>query len=412
MSGQFDKLCNAYAITLGERLMPGAGVYGVGAVAVVMPHEHAARAWLDEFADAVASLDRGPGDVVPVGDPWKFMRRAAGEGLAGIEGANVEAFTERFMFMVRVEEAGATLPTVLASITEKGWDTCLTRTGIKELDHAEVLHWQRFDILDQVTGQWGQRCPFRVWEQGERLYELGSDDVVVLVGNVPLLGDWNSTEGAFAFFTSEDDASHFRDHHLCQGRGENRIMIGPNGPDGPRHAIAELTARPVLDLRARLEELSQINPLAAWCVNPDGHRENSAYGRLLYGGQHPVGLPDDSAEAPWMAAVSGIWKVMPGNRFELDESMPAWTGRDTIRWSGGQSLQLLPLDRSFVLDPGLDSVELDDDLTESDAEELVAAHLDATGLEESWEQLGAGENRAGDHLDLFHIVCWDSVTSV
>ena len=408
MTDQFDKLRNAYAITLGDRLMPGAGVYGVGAITAVMPDEATARAWLEEFAEDLASLDRGPAAITPVGDPWKFMRRAAGEGLAGIEGAKNDAFPERFMFMVRVEEAGATLPTVLAAITEKGWDTCLTRTGVKQLDHAEVLHWKRFDILDQVTGQWGQTCPFRWWEQGDTLYELGSESIVVLLANVPLLGDWNSTEGAFAFFTSEEEATHYHDHHL--GDGRNRMLFGPGAPDDPHEAMASLRPRPVQDLRARLAELADINPLAAWCVNPDGHRENSAYGRLFYGGPHPVGLGETDTEAPRMGAVSGIWKVLPDNIFELDKSMPPWTGRDTIRWSGGQSLQLLPLDRSFVLDPGLEAIELDDDLTESDAEELVAEHLDATALEESWAQLGRAELPPGDRLDQFVVVSWDAVT--
>jgi hypothetical protein len=409
MTDQFDKLRNAYAITLGERLMPGAGSYGVGAITVVMPDKQAARAWLDEFANDLASLDRGPADVVPVGDPWKFMRRAAGEGLAGIEGANAEAFPGRFMFMVRVEEAGATLPTVLASITEKGWDACLTRTGVANLDHAEVLHWQRFDILDQVTGSWGQLCPFRCWEQGEALYELGSDSIVVLLANVPLLGNWNSTEGAFAFFTSEEQATHYHHHHL--GDGRNRMLfVGPGAPKDPHEAMASLRPTPVADLRARLEELSRISPLAAWCVNPDGHRENSAYGRLFYGEHHPVGLPDDGSEAPRMAAVSGIWKVMPGNTFEMDRSMPPWTGRDTIRWSGGQSLQLLPLDRSFVMDPGLDSIELEEHLTESEAEDVVAVHLDSISLEGAWQQLSAAVDQVANRLDQFHILCWDAVT--
>ena len=167
---------------------------------------------------------------------------------------------------------------------------------------------------------------------------------MVLLANVPLLGDWNSTEGAFAFFTSEEEATHYHDHHL--GDGRNRMLFGPGAPDDPHEAMASLRPRPVQDLRARLAELADINPLAAWCVNPDGHRENSAYGRLSYGGPHP----------------------------------------------------------------SLDSVELDDDITESEAEDLVAEHLDATGLEESWEQLGQVELRPGDRLNQFHFVCWDAVT--
>ena len=63
MTDHFDKLRKAYAITLGDRLMPGAGIYGVGAITVVMPDEDTASAWLEEYAEELASLDRGPAAV-------------------------------------------------------------------------------------------------------------------------------------------------------------------------------------------------------------------------------------------------------------------------------------------------------------------------------------------------------------
>ena len=163
MKTHIEKLRNAFAITYGNRLAPGVGAYGVGGVAIVMPDKPSAQAWLDNFNENLAKMDHEAASIIPVGDPWNFMRRASGEGLAGIEGANKEAFPERFMFMVRVEEAGAKLPTVLSSITQDGWDVSVTRTGVKYLEHAEVLHWQRFDIVDRVSGLWGQQCPFRGW---------------------------------------------------------------------------------------------------------------------------------------------------------------------------------------------------------------------------------------------------------
>ena len=398
MTDHFEKLRNAYAITVGGNLFAGGGVYPAGAVAAVMPDEFGARAWLDKFAADLDSLGHGPADIISVGDPWKFMRRAAGEGLAGIEGADSDAFPERFMFMIRVEEAGAALPTVLASNTERGLGVCVTRTGIKRLDHAEILHWKRFDILDRVTGLWGQLCPFRGWDHGETLYELGSECIVVLIAEVPLLGDWNSVDGAFAFFTSEDKALHFRDHHL--GDGRNRMLfITAGSSDDPHQAMASLRSRPVSDLRARLTVLASISPIAAWCVNPDGPREDSAYGRF----------PGKNSETPSMAALSGIWNVLPGNIFNLQTPMQPWTGTDTIRWSGGQSIQFLPLDRSFNLDPGVDELKLDDQLTEAEAEDVVAEHLDSMTLEESWHRLWS-DQPTEDRLDQFHLVCWDSIT--
>ena len=59
MNKPFDRLKNACAITLGDYLMPGVGVYPIGAVACVMPDEATAKYWLEEFAEDLASLDRG-----------------------------------------------------------------------------------------------------------------------------------------------------------------------------------------------------------------------------------------------------------------------------------------------------------------------------------------------------------------
>ena len=395
MTSHLERLSSAYALVLGDRLLPGAGAYGVGAVASVMPDEGSARAWLAQVADHLATLGRGAADVVRVGDPWKFMRRAAGEGLAGIEGGVHAAFPDRFMFMVRVEEAASLLPTVLAAITESGWDVCLTRTGPQALDHAEVLHWQRFDVLDEVSGLWGRTCPFRGWQQGGLLYELRSESLFVLLAHVPLLGHWNSTEGAFAFFTSEESARHYHQHHL--GNGRNRMLrIAKGGPEEPRAAMASLRPWPVRDLQQRLDELAKISPLAAWCVNPDGHREDASYGRLSFDLK--------------MIAVSGIWSVRPQNQFELECSMAPWTGRDTIRWSGGQSLQLLPLDRSLGLDSDLSEIECGDEVSDIDAEHLVAQRLKSASLDESSEEMGAMMEADGDGLDPFYIKCWDTLT--
>ncbi len=118
------------------------------------------------------------------------MRRAAGEGLAGIQSAD-PATPDMFMFMVRVEEAGSDLPTVLATCCGGDVGDCLTRSVVKPLSHAELLHWQRYDILDRLTARWGVKCPFRAWNHGDPLYELATDGIVVLIADVPLMGDWN-----------------------------------------------------------------------------------------------------------------------------------------------------------------------------------------------------------------------------
>ena len=189
------------------------------------------------------------------------------------------------------------------------------------------------------------------------------------------------------------------------------LIVGPNAPSNSHEALASLEPIPVLDLQARLAELVKIMPLAAWCVNPDGHRENSAYGRLRFGGEHPLAMnPDAEEHTPKMATLAGIWRVIEGNVFELEKPIEAWCGRDTILWSRGQSLQLLPLDRSFAVDCQAADLVLED-LTETEAEEIVSQHLQVDSLEVLREELG----RQGDvlnQLERFHIVCWDAVTGV
>jgi len=299
------------------------------------------------------------------------------------------------MFMVRVEEAGRVLPTVLTSMTDEGWGPSLTRTGIRELQHAELLHWERFDILDQVSGKWGERCPFRDWTHGETLYEITAPGRLILLGEVLLLGDWNSTEGAVPFFTDEDSAWHYLRHHL--GSGPVAEMRFPALTRLPGAEPEPFRPTPVHDLRARLAELRELAPLAAWCVNPDAHRENAAIGRLW------DSLLD--GDDPPMRAVSGLWRIKPANRFELAEPLAPWSGRDTIRWSGGTALQLHPLDRSFV------GTSPDKDLSETEVEEVVEARLRADGLEALWDRMFALAELDDDRrLDLFHLVSWDSVT--
>ena len=78
-----DKLRDAYAVTLGEVLLAGIGSYTVGGVAFVAPDEVSASAWIEQHQDDLGSLERGEAGLVRVGDPWRFMRRAAREGLAG-----------------------------------------------------------------------------------------------------------------------------------------------------------------------------------------------------------------------------------------------------------------------------------------------------------------------------------------
>lgn len=467
MQDFFDFLANAYTITIGDRLLPTVGKYRVGAVAVIAPDEEDALQIKEQVFDGVLKAYQIEPTILRVGDPFQFMRRAAGEGLAGIENAYYEDIPVRYMFMVRVEEAGSMLPTVLASTIEDTWGNCFTRAGVQQLNQAELLHWQRYDILDPASkGSWGE-SPFRDWKQGDPLYELRSETHVVVLSDVPLLGDWNSPDGSFAFFTTKEQAIEYHQNHL--GDGKNRMIPMENtAPLNSRAIIANMFPRPmrdlkkgssafftpkqraiefsqnllrnvqhrmvpvtniapqdsqeimanvfprrVFDLRIRLHQLTKINLNAAWCVNPNDHRENSAYGRFVpFNLGH--GTARTSAEHTFeilrLSTVSGTWRILPNNHFEPEEPLTHWSGYDTIGWSGGQSIQLLPLDRSFVHETGLEEHDVTEDLTDSEVEELVAASLDTSRLVETAPPQDVAATSNFHHLEPFVVVCWDTVT--
>ena len=390
---EFERLRNSFALTVGDILVPGAGGYSVGAVGTVLPSETSALHFVESNREDLEGLKRGTPGIVPINDPWKFMRRAGGEGMAGIQSADADC-PDTFMFMVRVEEAGSDLPTVLAACGDDGLGECLTRTGVRRLDHAELLHWQRYDILDRVNSWWGTKRPFRQWEDGDPLYELKADGIVVLLAEVPLLGDWNSLDGAFAFFTSEEEALEYHAHWL--GNGRNRmIATGESAIGDPLEAMASLKPTRVDDLARRLEELEKPWGMAAWCVNPAAHRENSGFGRLW-----------KSKDNQWfqLRTVAGNWLVRPGNRFEKTDEPLAWSGRDTFFWSGGQSIQLLPLDVSFGSDP-IREAESGTAMSDVEAEEWVEDFLSQSSVAEA-----LARESEDPLLNSFFVNCWDSVT--
>ena len=389
----FSRLNTSYVLTVGESLMPAATTYSEGAVAILFPTVKFATQFIEANRDDIESLGMGTPGYSKVDDPWKLMRRAAGEGLAGLQSADQE-YADSFMFMLRVEEAGADLPTVLAECVEDGIVNCLTRTGVRALSHAEVLHWARYDIIDRVSARWGVNCPFRHWDHGAPLYELATKNLVVLLAEVPLMGDWNSTDGAFAFFTTEEEARYYHARHLANGRNR-MIALGKSVEGDPALLMASLKPVKVSDLAGRLRELKKIMGTAAWCINPSGHRGSGGFGRFW---------ESNKGSNFQLRTVAGNWRVLPGNHFEKTDTPLAWTGSDTLFWSGGQSIQLLPLDVSFGTDP-IRTEATSTEMTEVEAEEWVADFIAKSTLEKIYDR----EHREPS-LNGFFVKCWDSVT--
>ncbi|MFM7295685.1 MAG: hypothetical protein ACKO4Q_00460, partial [Planctomycetota bacterium] len=235
-SEALQALSECWYIEADGQVLPTLTGYRLGVVGAIMVTRDEAETLLSPEGENLRSRYR-EARAVQVGDAWALMRRAAGEGLCGFQLFEEGDWSHRFMFMVRVEEAGTDLPTVLTSIhRETGWSTSLTRSREGLIEHPEVLHWERFDVLDNVSGKAGQTGPFRDWEDGDPLFEIRADGIVVLIAEVHLLGHWNSTEGAFAFFTSEEQAAHYLSHHL--GDGRNRmLMLGSDAPESAEAAF-------------------------------------------------------------------------------------------------------------------------------------------------------------------------------
>jgi len=291
--------------------------------------------------------------------------------------------------MTRIEETGNDLPTVLCAVNETGIIASITRTGERQIDHSELVHWERFDLTDPVTAKWGIERPFRNWSNGDLLYELRDDNWLLRISRHPLLGPWIGIDGGFAIFTSEDEALHYLQHHAATDQNQ-RDFIGDlaglqNGM--PPH---NLRPYPILDLATRAEDLQTHNPFASICINPDDHRENMGY------------VSENS-----LITVAGMWSILSRNRFEKTSSYRGHQGSDTIGWSGGQEVQLMPLAKSFV-----DTSETM--ITRMEAEEEIKDFIKHYDPNDDSVSVGPQENRDLDSqsndLDHYYLACWDPVT--
>lgn len=387
----FDWLRNSLALAAGDRLVPGISSYREGAVATLVPTEKLGWDFIQQNGEGIEGLGQGPPKLVEVGDPWEFMRRAAGEGLAGFVSASPEQ-PEIFKFMVRIEEAGSKYPTVLAKGGPNSNHDCLTRTAFKTMSDAELLCWSRYDILDQVNAKWGKKCPFRGWKQGDPLYELRTDSMLILLSDVPLLGDWNSTDGAFAFFTNLEEANYYKNHLL--EIGQNRIIGLEDSYISTESSPRIDSVQPVRidDISARLNELEEIWQLATWCINPHSHRESSGFGRIWERNK-------DSGFQ--LRTAAGNWLIKKGNYFDRTQDPLAWSGEDTLFWSGSQSIPLTPLDSSFRTD-NLSAVESISEMSDLEAEEWIEQYLFGPKVPD--------DEYTNPTLESFVISCWDSVT--
>jgi len=392
----FDSLSQGYAAIGNGRIIPGRSDYSPGAVGVVLPNKDSAEKFLEDNAETFSISGFDNLKIEPIESPWNFMRRAAGEGLCGLFIISGENDNILFIFLTRVEEAGNDLPTILAQLTSDGIKECLTRSGVRSFNHGDILHWERFDMMDAVTAKWGIHSPFPDWNIGDPMYELKSEGVALAIAEFPLMGNWINIEGGYPIFTDEDSAWHFLQHHVNSTNA--RLFIAKTRHIDPHDAITELSPHPIKDIQSRILELENDFPFTSICINPIGHRDNMAYvsshGDLIH--------------------VSGLWAIRPNNQLEKKTNFQGWAHNDTIGWSGGPLIQLSPLHTSLSTP--------NQTMTEMEAQEWIAQHFreghELEDLELDLKIHNQEEETIEQHPqiesfndpELYFLSCWDTVT--
>jgi len=392
----YEILANGYVVSSQEGFVAGRSITKSGAIAIAFPSTQSGTEWIRSEQEDLDSMYPGAYLEPVAGNPWELMRKTAAHGLTGIvlidEGGSS---LTHFVFMTRIEDTGNELPTVLSLLGDHGIVCSFTRTGERQLDHSQLVHWDRYDLTDPVTSKWGNANPFRGWNYGEPIYELQDPYWMMRISDHALLGPWIGIAGGLPLFTSEALAVHYLDAHA--GVENNRFdFIGDDADFTDGQTEFDPKIQPIYDLHARCQELAECNPLASICINPDGHREDMAY---ISGNN--------------LISVSGTWEILPGNQLNKLEGYTGKRGRDTIGWSGGQELQLMPLAKSFTDDRMRKSDGALTDLTRVEAEEYVQNFFDNFVIDDTMNLEGlATDIRDSDwnDLDNYYMSCWDSVT--
>jgi hypothetical protein len=337
-----------------------AGTLTDGLIVPLFPDELSAHEIIHSLRDDPRDLKLR---VLPFGDPFKAMRKSAGEGAAGFQFSS-ELFTDEhremvfketdgrilFPFMTRREEAGGQWPTVLGSGLRCDTGTYLTLLGQARFGPHDLCQWVRWDIMDRASAKLGTEQPLRSHDPGEPFWCLSHepDEVqfveagqryriqgraVVLFAKDSVLRQFMPPEGYYPVFTSEEDAVEFltyrmggafqimqADPHPCptffQTKGLMAQDLGPGGS-----LIATLMR--VGDLSSHLTEVRktfQLPPYACFVLNPAGHRENVAWGRFADAGDNDLVLK----------SVGAKWKLLTGHQYSNLERIDQFNREDTF----------------------------------------------------------------------------------
>jgi hypothetical protein len=338
----------------------GAGELTDGLIVPLFPDEQSAQ----EVTQSLSEDPRGLKlRVAPLGDPFKAMRKAAGEGAAGFQFSS-GLFTEEqrksvfeqtegrvlFPFMTRREEAGGQWPTVLGSASRCDTGTYLTRRGPTPFGAHDLCQWVRWDVMDRASAKLAIGQPLRSHDPGQPFWCLShapgdvqfiraeqryayESPAAVLFASDTALRQFMPPEGYYPVFTSEEDAREFLERRL--GGAFHIISLAesayPNlitheglkaqelGEGGALIAVTVRIDNLLTHLKA-VRETFKFPPYACFVLNPAGHREDVAWGRF-------ADVEEDSLE---LKSVGARWKLLSGHQYAELERIDTFDGDDTF----------------------------------------------------------------------------------
>jgi hypothetical protein len=378
----------------------GAGMLADGLIVPLFPDPLSAEEIIKSLSDDPRRMELSVGNL---GDPFKAMRKAAGEGAAGFQFSPgvftddqreaVFAVTQGrilFPFMTRYAEAGSQWPTVLGSALLCDEGCYLTRKGAAHFGPHDLMQWIRWDILDRASAKLSQIQPFRSHEPHEPFWCISHEEghvnftdgtnwyspegnTIVLFAKDSAVGPFMPPEGYYPVFNSEDAASDFLEgrmggafHIMSLVKSDipnlirhQGVMSSELGPKGELRAVVRQVDNLVNHL-SQVKTLFSLPPYSSFVINPAGHREDTAWGVF----------PELDSDDLRINSIGASWKLTPSHEYVNLSRFDQFMGHDTF-FLGPMDFQVSDLGRSLGrFEPIVDGEDLRS-LTPIEAKEII-----------------------------------------
>ena len=285
----------------------------------------------------------------------------------------------------RLEEANNDRPTALVRAdidgrVEPGLATVVRRNATAQMPVRDFIPWQRWDIIDPGwLNYMDEQEPILGWQDGQPLYgiRVGSESLY-LIGEDPVFGPWASSDGTIVIAQSPGTLMTFARTY----EGQVRFLGIPGDDEEMTANIFEIEDFP--SWKASLPEF----PPFGMILNPGSPRGRAAV------------LPPHSNE---FISVSGTFLIGSNNVIESFAHAETWPNYSTIRYAGGPDVDLLPLDRSFAVNPLSDYSSRFVGATIDEIDETLSELLDQPAISDIY-QLNDDEIS-----DAFSVIYWDTV---